>query len=294
MTGVTVVRRIDPSARVSPEATIGPYCFIGPHVTIGPGTVLSRRVTVMGHTTIGSGNFFGDGCVLGASPQDLKYKGTPTLLTIGHRNRFARSVTAHIGTESGGLITRIGDWNVFDDGVHIAHDCYVDDRTHLARGVLLAGHIRIRDGAVIENFSGVHHFVTIGKHARVGPRTPVRRDVPPYTSFYCENYGWESPPAVHGIHEAGIAAAAMAPEEEKELRRTLAELFVDEFALQTKIEQLFNMGVEGEAAAVCYFIQRSLQGLFGRHRELYRGKMPPEAEAHLPPELKAAARRTIP
>jgi len=294
MSDLTVVREVDPAARVSPEARIGPYCTVGPDVTIGPGSELVRRVSVTGHTTIGSGNIFEEGCVLGSRPQDLKYKGHPTLLLIGHRNRFSRAVTAHIGTEPGGFVTRVGDGNVFDDGVHIAHDCYIDNDVRLGKGVLLAGHIRVHDGAVVGDFAGVQHFVTIGRHARVGSRTPVRRDVPPYTEFYSENYDWSGPPAVRGVHEAGIEAAGLEPDEEKELRRALHELFDNEAALQTTIEQLVNMGVEGEVAELCLFVQRSLQGVFGRHRELYRGKAPPEAQAYLPPELKTAIREAMP
>ncbi|MHC4295157.1 MAG: LbetaH domain-containing protein [Planctomycetota bacterium] len=294
MIDVEVVREIDPSARVSAEAIIGPYCVIGPQVTIGPRTTLNRRVSVRGQTTIGSDNIFAEGCVLGETPQDLKYKGHDTLLLIGHRNRFHRTVTVHIGTEGGGFITRIGDGNVFLDGAHIPHDCYVDNGVHLGRNVLLAGHIRVHDGAVIEDLAGLQHFVTVGKFARVGPRTPVRRDVPPYTNFYSENYDWADPPAVRGVHEAGIAAAKLSAEEEKELRRALQDLFADESALQTKIEQLTNMGVEGEVAKLCQFIQRSLRGVFGRHRELYRGKAPPEAQRYCPPELKSEIRRTLP
>jgi len=294
MTDVKVVREIDPSARVSPEARVGPFCVVGPNVTIGPGTVLARRVSVTGHTTIGSGNFIDEGCVLGARPQDLKYKGSPTLLLIGHHNRFGRKVTVHTGTEPGGFVTVVGDGNVFLDGAHLAHDCYIDNGVRLGVNVLLAGHIRIRDGAIVEDLVGVQHFVTIGKRARVGQRTPVRRDVPPYAWFYSENCDWGAPPAVHGVHEEGIRDANLEPEEEKELRRALGELFDDEAALQTKIEQLVNMGVEGEVAELCQFIQRSLQGVYGRHRELYRGKAPPEAEMYLPPELKPAVQRILP
>lgn len=285
MTQVTIIREIDPSARIAPDATIGPFCVIGPNVTIGPGTELIRRVSVAGHTHIGSANVLDEGCALGAMPQDLKYEGRDTLLMIGHRNRFGRNVTAHIGTERGGWLTRIGNDNVLMDGCHVAHDCYVDDRTRLGRNVLLAGHIRVQTGAVVSDLAGVHHFVTIGRYARVGPRTPVRRDVAPYTDFYSENYD-DSPPAVRGIHDAGIKAPGLAPAEEKELRRALNELFADESALQTKIEQLVNMGVEGEVAALCEFCQRSLQGVYGRHREMFRGKAPPEAKEFLPPELR--------
>jgi UDP-N-acetylglucosamine acyltransferase len=292
MVDLGVLREVDPSARIAPTAKVGPFCVVGPDVTVGPGTVLVRRVSVAGHTTIGSDNVIDEGCVLGATPQDLKYQGGPTLLIVGHRNRFGRGVTGHIGTEVGGFVTRIGDDNVLMDGCHVAHDCYIDNRVRLGRSVLLAGHIRIETGAVIEDMAGVHHFATIGRYARVGPRTPVRRDVPPYTDFYSDAYDW-SPPSVRGVHEAGVAAARLAPQEENDLRRALRELFEDESALQTKIEQLVNLGVEGEAAALCDFCQRSLQGVYGRFRELYRGKVPPEAHEFLPPERRGDGRRAI-
>ena len=277
---------IHPSARISPDAVIGPFCMIGPHVTIGPGTVLGARVTVVGRTNIGSNNVIGDGCVLGATPQDLKYRGSPTLLVIEHNNRFGRLVTAHVGTETGGYVTRIGSHNDLGDGCHIAHDCFVDSHTHIGRYVQLAGHVLIQDGAVMEDFSGCHHFVTVGKYARVGRRTPVRRDVPPFTVFASEDYD-RIPPSVCGPHEEGIASADLSFDEELELRRALMELFQDESALQTKIEQLENLGVEGEGKALCDFITASLQGKFGRVRESYRGQIPPEAVPHLTPEIQA-------
>jgi UDP-N-acetylglucosamine acyltransferase len=284
MTDLSVLCEIDPAARIAPDATVGLYSVIGPNVTIGPGTAVGRRVTIVGHTHLGSGNVIGEGCVLGAAPQDLKYAGGPTMLHVGHRNRFGREVTVHIGTESGGALTRIGDDNILMDGCHVAHDCFVDDRVYLGRSVLLAGHIRVQTGARIEDLSGLHHFVTIGLFALVGPHTPVRRDVPPFTDFRSFDHDWESPPSVCGVHEAGIAAAGLPREQEKELRFALKELFDDESALQTKIEQLVNMGVEGEAARLCEFCLRSLQGLYGRCREVYRGKVPPEARRHMSPE----------
>ena len=279
MTDLAVMREIDSSARIAADAAVGYYCVVGPDVSIGPGTVLRRRVTVMGHTTIGRDNVFEAGCVMGAEPQDLKYAGGPTLLVIGDRNRFGRCVTAHVGTEAGGHLTRIGSDNVFADGCHVAHDCYVDDHTSLGRNVLLAGHVHVQRGAVMEDLSGAHHFTTIGRYAHVGARTPVRRDVPPYTCFYSDHYDWQ-PPRVMGIHKAGLEAAGLEPHQQRDLRLALLELFADEAALQTKIEHLMNLGVEGEAAELCEFCRRSLKGVYGRHRELFRGRQPPEAKQY--------------
>ncbi len=276
MTDLRVLREIADSARVSPEAQIGLFCSVGPQTSIGPGTVLGRRVVVTDHTTIGSDNIIEEGCVLGAKPQDLKYRGSRTQLIIGDRNRFGRNVTAHIGTELGGGFTRIGSDVLLQEGSHVAHDCYVDDRAVLGPKVLLAGHVLVQTGAVIEELAGAHHFTTIGRFARVGKRTPVRRDVPPYTNFYSEDSDG-APPSVRGIHEQGIVLAGLKPLEQRELRRALTELFEDEAALATKIEQLVNLGVEGEVAALCGFCQRSLQGVYGRYREFFRNESPPEA-----------------
>lgn len=293
MSEVEVLREIAPSARVATEAQVGAYCVVGPEVTIGPGTVLVRRVTVLGRTTLGSGNVVAEGCVLGTIPQDLKYAGAPTLLIIGHRNRFGPRVTAHIGTEVGGYVTRIGNENFLQAGCHVAHDCYIDDHVTLGPNVLLAGHVLVQTGAVIEEMTGAHHFTTIGRYARVGPRTAVRRDVPPFTDFYSEDPE-QAPPAVRGAHYAGVRAAGLAAPEESELLRVLGELFDDESALQAKIEQLEKMGVEGAAAELCGFVHRSLQGVYGRYRECFRGQAPPEAAQYLTPEQQSATRRPVP
>ncbi|MFP4053794.1 MAG: hypothetical protein ACLFV7_08020 [Phycisphaerae bacterium] len=289
MAEVEVLREIDPGAHISPEATVGPYCVVGPNVTVGPRTVLERRVSVLGSTSIGSDNYIGEGCVLGGLPQDLKYEGTRTRAIIGHRNRFGREVTVHIGTEQGGFLTRVGNDNYLADRCHVAHDCYVDDHTHLGVMTLLAGHIRVMTGAVIEDLVGLHHFTTVGRYAHVLSRTPVRRDVPPFTVFGHQDDDWV--PAVQGIHKEGIQAAGLSDEERHDLRRALEDLFSDETALQTKIEQLVNLGAEGEVADLCEFCQRSLAGVYGRHRELHRGEIPQEALEWLTPAERAWFRR---
>ena len=279
MSELAVIREVDPRAALADDVEVGPYCVIGPDVSVGPRTRLLRRVTLTGRTTIGADNVFADGCVIGCQPQDLKYAGGDTQLVIGDRNRFYRLVTAHVGTEVGGGLTRIGSGCVLMHGSHVAHDCFVDDDVRIGRYVQLAGHVRVEKGATLEDFIGAHHFTTIGRHSLVRVRTPVRRDVPPYTDFYSTNPDMQ-PASVHGIHRKGLWAARLAPVEEWELHRTLLELFANEWALQTRIEHLVNIGVEGEALKVCRFCQRSLRGPYGRHRETLRGQPPPEVQEY--------------
>ncbi len=284
---VSVVREIADGATVSPEATIGPVCTIGPEVVIGAGTELGPRVTVVGRTKLGADNVVGDGCVLGAIPQDLKYLGKTTWLIIGDRNHIGPDVTAHTGTEPGGYLTRIGHDNVLDTGVHIAHDCYIDDHTHLRACVLLAGHVHVETGAVIEENCGAHHFTTVGRFSRVGSRTPVRRDVPPFAFF--TSFGlYTAPPAPRGADEAGMQRAGLSDPDKAELREAVRHLFEDEQALAVKVEELLaREPLRDPVRELCEFCRRSLSGTFGRQREVYRGQLPPEARKHLPPEALA-------
>ncbi len=291
MTSIDVVCEIAPGAQVDPAARVGRWCVIGPNVRIGPGTRLDGHVTVLGRTTVGRDNVIGPGSVIGGEPQDKKYRGGAAWLVIGDGNRIGLNVTINVGTELGGRVTYIGDDNVIDDAAHVAHDCYVTDRTHLHRKVLLAGHIVIEPGAIVESMTGIHHFVRVGRHCRIGTRTPVRRDVPPYVHYYSHDYYWD-PPMVRGIHHEGLAAADLAPASAARLREALERLFADRGALAPKLDALEAAGgLDPEVVHLCRFCREGLSGRYGRYRERFRNQSPPEAERYLPPALVALIRK---
>jgi UDP-N-acetylglucosamine acyltransferase len=294
MSTVQVLREVADGAKVDPTATIDRWCVVGPHVVIGPGTQLNRRVTVTGHTIIGEGNVIGEGSGIGADPQDLKYRGGMAWLLIGDRNRFGVNVTVHVGTEPGGRVTHIGSDNELNDGSHVAHDCYLADRIRMGRKVLLAGHIVLRTGAVIDDMTGSHHFTQIGRGAHIGPRTPVTRDVPPFVHYYSEDYYWD-PPMVRGIHDAGLAAAGLAPEQAAQIRWAISELFDSESALAVMLDRVERQQPLFPATAeLCEMCRQSLSGLYGRYREQFRNQIPPEAAEFLPPWLLEQVQKEAP
>jgi len=171
---------VDPAAKLGRGVEIGPFCVVGPDVELGDHCRLINSVTIVGHTTIGQGCEFFPGAVIGMPPQDLKFMGEVTYIEIGNHNVFREHCTVHPGTENGGSITRIGNNNVFLAGVHIAHDCTVGDRCVFANSVQLAGHVRVESNVTFGGGTGVHHFVTVGKHAFVGGMSRITMDVPPF------------------------------------------------------------------------------------------------------------------
>ena len=156
---------VDPKARLAEDVEVGPFCFIGPDVTIGAGCKLLPRATIMGHTTVGRDNVFHPGCVIGDAPQDLKYRGSDTRLEIGNGNNIREHVTIHVGTETGGGITCVGDKNLLMINAHVGHDAHIGSRCIIANNVMLAGHVSIGDNVAIMGGVGIHHFVTVGEYA---------------------------------------------------------------------------------------------------------------------------------
>ena len=64
----------------------------------------------------------GAGSVLGADPQDRKFRGTDTWLDVGDDTVIREYATLHRGTEAT-TITRVGTGCFLMTYVHVAHDC---------------------------------------------------------------------------------------------------------------------------------------------------------------------------
>ncbi len=177
---------IDTSARVAPGAaigegtTIGPNAIIGPRVRIGRNCQIGASSVVDGWTEIGDDNRISPFCSLGLPPQDLKYRGEDTRLSIGQGNIIREFVTVHRGTKGGGGHTRIGDRNLFMAYSHVAHDCHIGNETIFGNGATLGGHVTVEDFATISAFSGVHQFCRVGRHAFIGGFSVVTKDAMPY------------------------------------------------------------------------------------------------------------------
>ena len=159
---------VDKEAEIAEDVEIGPFCVIGPDVKIGPGCRLFNNVTILGNTTIGRDNVFFPNSVIGAPPQDLKYKGAPTRLEIGDGNTFREAVTVHCGTEKGGGVTRVGSGNLLMINVHLGHDVQLGSRCVISNNTMIAGHVVIEDNVTMMGLVGIHHFTTIGRFAYLG------------------------------------------------------------------------------------------------------------------------------
>ena len=171
---------VEEGAVVGANVYIGPYCCIGPHVILKDDVRLESHVVITGDTTIGQSSIVYPFASLGQKPQDLKYNNERSRLEIGKSTVIREYVTANIGTEGGGMVTKIGDHCLIMAYCHIAHDCIVGNNVILVNGVNLSGHVNIDDFAIIGGMSAIKQFIRIGKHAMIGGCTGVERDIIPY------------------------------------------------------------------------------------------------------------------
>ena len=159
-----------------------------------------------GPTTIGEDNQFYPFGTIGLQPQDLKFKGEETFLSIGNHNVFREYVNIHRGTKGGGAHTRIGDHNFLMAYVHVGHDSIIGSHTILANAATLAGHVTIEDHATVGAFSGVHQFCRVGTYGYVGGYSVVTKDVLPYSKTVSERNTHSYGPNVLGLERKGFSA----------------------------------------------------------------------------------------
>ena len=204
---------VHPAARVGAGTTIGPHCTIGPEVVIGARCRIGASVVIDGWTEIGDDTSIYPMASIGLAPQDLKYKGERTRLTIGKGNTFREFVTINRGTQGGGGLTAIGDGNLFMAYVHVAHDCLIGDSIIFANGATLGGHVTVEDYATISAYSGVHQFCRVGRHAYVGGYSVVTKDALPFG----KSVGNRA--RIYGLNSIGLARRGVTPDTIGQLKR---------------------------------------------------------------------------
>jgi UDP-N-acetylglucosamine acyltransferase len=206
---------VDPAARLGRGVSIGAYSIVGAGATLGDEVALGHHVVLEGTVELGERVKVGHGSVVGAPPQDLKFRaGTPSGVRIGARTVLREHVTIHRATTPDGW-TEIGADGLIMSTSHVAHDCRIGHGVVVINYAGIAGHCEVGDRATIGGIAGLHPFTRVGEYAYVGGAAKVVSDVPPYVLVD------GMPATARGINVIGLRRAGMAPAE----RRALQEAF---------------------------------------------------------------------
>ena len=230
-TGVKIHKTaiVDPSAALGPGVEVGPFAIIGPNVTIGANTVIGPRVLIEKNTTLGIDCRVSNGAVLGTDPQDLKYDGEETFLTIGDRTVIREFATLNRGT-SATFRTVVGSDCLLMSYSHIAHDCELGNHIIVSNATNMAGHVTIEDWAIVSGLVAIHQFVRVGAHAFIGGGSRIAQDVPPY----CRAVG-NPAPKLYGLNTVGLERRGLSKDVRARLKQAYRILFQSQLNMSQAI-----------------------------------------------------------
>ncbi len=247
---------INPKAEIGKNVKIGPYSIINEKVIIGDRCEIGPHVTIDPFVTLGADCKIFQFASVGAPPQAIKFKGEETYVKIGKGTIIREFVTINRGTAFGGGVTQVGEKNFLMAYCHVAHDCKTGKGVILANNATLAGHITIEDYVTVGGLVAIHQFVRIGKHAYVGGKSAVVKDVPPYVIASGDRA------TLHGLNSVGLKRQGMSKTTLSALKKTYRIIFRIGLTMNEAIERV-KAEVEQTPEVINFieFLQKSARGI---------------------------------
>lgn len=246
---------IHPEAKIDPSVQIGPFVFIDKDVEIGAGTVIDANATILEGVRIGKNCHIFPSAVVGAIPQDLKFKGEKTYVLIGDNTTIRECATVHRGTASKGK-TVVGNNCLIMAYCHVAHDCILHDHIIMSNSTQLAGEVEVDDWAILGGGTLVHQFTHIGAHVMIQGGSKINKDVPPYAIAARE------PSSYCGINSVGLNRRGFTKEQITSIQETYRLLYMSGLNVSQAVEQILTTVPETpERNTILDFIKASTRGI---------------------------------
>ncbi len=259
---------IEEGAIIQDGVVIGPHCFVGSGTTIGEGTILGANVVVDKNVSIGKRNHLFPNCVIGGQPQILGLAPDAQIggLVIGDENTIREQVTIHPSMHHD-AITKIGNSNLIMVGVHIGHDCIIEDKVVLSNFTQISGHCKIGTGVWLSGVVLLHQFVTIGRWCYAAGLAGINKDIPPFL-IVSGHY----PPEVRGVNKRGLKRAGLNEKQQKAINDAYKHLYRDDKKplLQKAREMAAEKGLDENVRDMVDAIIKSSEHRYGRYLEKFR------------------------
>lgn len=176
---ISPLAHVDPSAKIGRDVTIHPFAFIDANVEIGDGCEIMSYTSVIRGTRMGKNNKVYQGSIIGADPQDFRWKGDESFCYIGDNNVIREHVIINRGiTSEGG--TRIGNDSFIMAETHIGHDTHIMGRCVIGNGVTIAGDAEVGECTILSSGVILHENSRVGSWVLVKGGCRISGNVPPY------------------------------------------------------------------------------------------------------------------
>ncbi|MDY6379473.1 MAG: acyl-ACP--UDP-N-acetylglucosamine O-acyltransferase [Bacteroidales bacterium] len=234
---------------------ISPLAYVSPKAQIGKNVTIDAFAYVDDNVIIGDNCHIFPSAVIGAVPQDLKYKGEETWTIIGDNCVLREFVTIHRGTASKGK-TVIGNNNLIMAYCHVAHDCILHNNIIMSNATQLAGEVEVDDFAIIGGGTLVHQFSHIGSHVMIQGGSKINKDIPPYVIAARE------PIAYCGINSVGLNRRGFTPEQIHTIQEAYRLIYQGGMIVSQALDTIeATMPQTPERDAILHFIRNSERGI---------------------------------
>lgn len=171
---------VDPAAKLGKDVTIHPFAYIDADTVLGDGCEIMPYASIIRGTTLGNNVKVYQGAIVGADPQDFRWKGDVSHCIVGDSTVIREHVIINRSIHAGGA-TVIGSECLICANSHIGHDSSVASRCVVGNNVSVAGDVVIDRGTILSSSVVVHEKSRIGKLALIKGGTRISSNVPPFT-----------------------------------------------------------------------------------------------------------------
>ena len=176
---ISPLAHVDPSAKIGENVTIHPFAFIDANVEIGDGCEIMSYTSVIRGTRMGKNNKVYQGSIIGADPQDFRWKGEESFCFIGDNNVIREHVIINRGISSD-RGTRIGNDSFIMAETHIGHDSHIKGKCVIGNGVTIAGDAEVGECTILSSGVILHENSRVGSWVLIKGGCRISGNVPPY------------------------------------------------------------------------------------------------------------------
>ncbi|MBO4966316.1 MAG: acyl-ACP--UDP-N-acetylglucosamine O-acyltransferase [Muribaculaceae bacterium] len=179
MNTISPLAFVNPAAKIGNDVTIDAFAYIDEGVIIGDNCHVRPHASILRGSRIGNNNTIYEGVIIGASPQDFRWKGEKSFVEIGNNNTIREHVIINRSIRENEA-TVIGNDSFIMAQSHIGHDSVIGNYCVLGNAVKIAGDCKVGNFCILSSNALMHERCEIGEWCLIKGGCRVNSNVPPY------------------------------------------------------------------------------------------------------------------
>lgn len=180
MAKISNLAYVDPEASLADNVIVDAFAYIEKNVVIGEGTHIHPHASILSGSRIGKNNEIFENAIIAATPQDFRWDGKDSLVTIGDNNKIREQVIINRSIHEG-KATVVGNNTFIMAQSHVGHDSEIGNNSVLGNAVRIAGYVKIGNYCILSSNALVHENCHLGDWVLIKGGCRVNGNIPPFT-----------------------------------------------------------------------------------------------------------------